>query len=89
MTTTNTKTLTLAQRAAELAERIIREQRATILRKWGIAMTVNTEADALLLAYAYRSNRHGYKIEENAAAGTFLVTIFSAKAAGMKLDGAF
>lgn len=87
MTTTNTKTL--AQRAAELAEKVTREQGKSVLRDWGIAFTVNTEADALLLAYAYRMNRHGVKIDENRGSGTFLVTVFNALAAKTKIDGAF
>ena len=52
------------------------------VRDWGISMILDSELDALRMAYEYRFNQHGLKIEPTTD-GRFQLTVFNSQAAGM------
>lgn len=52
------------------------------VRDWGISMILESELDALRMAYEYRTHKHGLKIEPTGD-GQFMLTVFNAQAAGM------
>lgn len=43
---------------------------------WGIQTVVQSELDALLIAYGYKGSKHGVEIRESAD-GLFIVTVFN------------
>lgn len=49
-------------------------------RGWGIAFLTDDEIDALRLAYLYRHNEHGCKVEFCPNIEQYLVTVFNASA---------
>jgi len=49
-------------------------------REWGIAFLTDDEIDALRLAYLYRHNEHGCKVEFCPNIEQYLVTVFNASA---------
>lgn len=52
------------------------------VRDWGTSMILESELDALRMAYHYRASKHGLKIEPTTD-GRFQLTVFNAQAAGM------
>ena len=59
-----------------------------VMHDWGFDFLVNTEIEALRIAYVYRDNPHGVKIETLAEGTYWLVLVFNEFAAEIKLDGA-
>ena len=57
-------------------------------KDWGFSWLVDTEADALRIAYAQRNAPHGLKVEHCPNIGRFMVTVFNATAKACGIDGA-
>jgi hypothetical protein len=70
--------------AQERAERLARPE----IKAWGISWMVDTEAEALRIAYAQRNAPHGVKAEHCPNVGKFMVTVFNATAKECGIDGA-
>jgi hypothetical protein len=56
------------------------------MKDWGFSFMTITEIDALRIAYAYRNNPHGVKVEHCPAVDSFMVTVWNEKAKAMGID---
>lgn len=56
------------------------------MKDWGFSFSVDSEIDALRIAYAYRNNPHGVKVEHCPAVAQFMVRIWNDKAKAMGCD---
>ena len=56
------------------------------MKDWGFSFMADSELDALRIAYAYRNNPHGVKVEHCPAVEQFMVTVWNASAKAMGLD---
>jgi hypothetical protein len=65
--------ITVAQKAIQTA---IAEYGAAHVKDWGFSYYTKDEGTAFKIAYSYRLNPHGVKIEKSSA-GEFMVTIFN------------
>ena len=52
------------------------------VRDWGVSMILDSELDALRMAYEYRFNQYGLKIEP-IAGSQFMLMVFNSQAAKM------
>ena len=59
------------------------------LKPWGWRGFVDSELSAYKVAYEYRFDKHGVKVEYADGMGKWMITVFNAEAAGMGIDGAF
>ncbi len=58
------------------------------MKDWGFSFMAPVELEALRIAYVYRNNPHGIKVEHCPNVGQYMVTVFNELAAGMGIDGA-
>ena len=56
------------------------------MKDWGFSFMVDSELDALRIAYAYRYNPHGVRVEHCPSVAQFMVTIWNDKAKEMGID---
>lgn len=56
------------------------------VKDWGFSLMADNELQALRVAYAYRNNPHGVKVEHCPNVGRFMVTVFNATAARCGID---
>ena len=56
------------------------------MKDWGFSFMASSEIQALRIAYSYRNNPHGVKMEHCPAVGQFMVTVWNDKAKAMGLD---
>ena len=54
------------------------------MKDWGFSFLVDSELDALQIAYAYRNNAHGVKVDHCPAVAQFMVTVWNDKAKAME-----
>lgn len=62
------------------------EERKPEMKDWGFSFMAETEIDALRIAYAYRNNPHGVKVEHCPNVSQFMVTVWNDKAKAMGCD---
>jgi len=62
------------------------ETRKPEMKDWGFSFMTETELAALRIAYAYRGNPHGVKVEHCPAVKQFMVTIWNDRAKAMGCD---
>lgn len=56
------------------------------MKDWGFSFLVDSEIDALRIAYAYRNNPNGVKVEHCPNVSRFMVTVWNEKAKAMGCD---
>lgn len=56
------------------------------IKDWGFFFMVDSEIDALRIAYAYRNHKYGSKVEHCRSVGQFMVTMFNEHAKAMGID---
>lgn len=57
-----------------------------IKKHWGFSYMLDDELAALRVAYAYRGNPHGVKVEHCPNVSQYMVTVWNEKAKPMGLD---
>lgn len=62
------------------------ETRKPEMKDWGFSFMADSELDALRVAYAYRNNPSGVKVEHCPAVGQFMVTVWNERAKAMGCD---
>lgn len=62
------------------------ERKKPEMKDWGFSIMVDTEIEALQVAYAYRYSKHGVKAEHCPNVNQFMVTVFNERAAKLGLN---
>lgn len=62
------------------------EGRKIEVKDWGFSYMADCELDALRIAYAYRNNPHGVKVEHCPSVDKYMVTIWNDKAKSIGCD---
>ena len=71
----------MTRRCNEVADRNTPER-----KDWGFSFLVTNEIDALRIAYAYRENPYGVRVEHCPNVDRFMITIWNDRAKAMGLD---
>jgi len=59
------------------------ESRKPEMKHWGFSFMADTELNALRIAYAYRNNKHGVRIDHCPSVNQYMVTVWNAAALEM------
>lgn len=62
------------------------ESNAPAVTDWGLRFLVDSEIDALRIAYAYRKNPYGVKVDHCPSVDQFMVTVWNEFAKGTGCD---
>lgn len=66
--------------------RKVSESQKPEMKEWGFSFLLETELDALRVAYSYRNSPNGVKVEHCPNVGKYMVTVFNDKAKSMGID---